>query len=801
MGMSEQPRISYSGGKGKLRHNNRDIVSSNVDPNRVKDNITFISLPVRVAYDKIFKEAQEEYDAKQKRNDRKIHNYFDKLFGDQPHADDLIVQNNNKQKSFYEYVVGIGDKDTMGYETNPEGAAIAEKILQEYAEGFQKRNPNFFVFNSVMHRDEATPHLHFDYIPYTDNCKKGMRRQQGIARALEEMGYGIGDHASARFVQAERKVFREICERHGITPAEEKESRGYTFTVDEYKKHQDKIAEYEEKEAELEQNHANIEAKTDKAEKKLKEIKSQYDVEAQELKDVLNKKARASEIKRSIFDRETQTYHKNMLEQTRGIGNEAYEKLTEANEKIKEAAYIQAKTETEKNELLKLKKELEDWENRLNATDAELKKQQSEIDRKIETTAKKLLEEKLTEMFGTVRSSREKRFEAFGHRFKASDGKTFTEKFLEEEASLIKKIGKKEYDSLGLNRSEYTCFYYHSAQKMNYIISQLDKEQIPYSENNVGFEIENKYIDIVHSLEDRYQETYDKDYDILKQTLDQLSLTAKDLNNLYEKLEINDYKIKKDGYVAACPKGSENFIRLDSLGPSYSELALKNRISGNQSFEKKYKEKLENISENNRLEYTTVKSIVFLMTAVQAQKYRFNKKHSNGVVVWVNNAELDKLTLLNKKINEGATLDSLKQDFSDADKATKELEKMLTYEKGSLDYYNDLKEKIEVVFKGKPAPESKIQEYKKELNSFKDFTITASNYSGIYQVIADEEKNINEIEKNLKEKRSQLDEAAEYYSLANKVMDDTYVQSLCYDEQTQKEHHYRSHRSHGGMSR
>ena len=91
--MSEQPRISYSGGKGNLRHNNRDIVSSNVDPNRVKDNITFISMPVRVAYDKIFKEAQEEYDAKQKRNDRKIHDYFDKLFGNQPHADDLIVQN------------------------------------------------------------------------------------------------------------------------------------------------------------------------------------------------------------------------------------------------------------------------------------------------------------------------------------------------------------------------------------------------------------------------------------------------------------------------------------------------------------------------------------------------------------------------------------------------------------------------------------------------------------------------------------------------------------------------------------
>lgn len=801
MGMSEQPRISYSGGKGKLRHNNRDIVSSNVDPNRVKDNITFISLPVRVAYDKIFKEAQEEYDAKQKRNDRKIHNYFDKLFGDQPHADDLIVQNNNKQKSFYEYVVGIGDKDTMGYETNPEGAAIAEKILQEYAEGFQKRNPNFFVFNSVMHRDEATPHIHFDYIPYTDNCKKGMRRQQGIARALEEMGYGVGDHASARFVQAERKVFREICERHGITPAEEKESRGYTLTVEEYKKHQDKIAEYEEKEAELKQNHANIEAKTNKAEKKLKEIESQYDAEAQELKNILNKKARASEIKMSIFDRETQTYHKNMLEKTRAIGDEAYKDVTEANNKFKEAAYIQAKNETKENELLELKNELENWENRLNAKDAELKKQQSEIDRKIETTAQKLLEEKLSEMFGKVRSTREKRFEVFCNQYKLSDGKTITEKFLEGEAELIKKIGEKEYNSLGINRSEYTCFYFPYTPLMNHVLSQLDKKNIPYIENDLGFEIENKFIDIVNSLENSYTEEYHQSYEDTKRLIDILSLRSKDLNDFFEKLEKNHYKIKREGYASVCPEDSEIFIRLDSLGPSYSELALDNRISGNQNFENKYTKKLENISENNRLEYTTVKSMVLLMTAIKAQRYHFNKKHSNGIVAWVNNAELDKLSLLNKMINEGTTIDTLKQNFSDANEAVKKYEKELDDEKRLLDYYNTLKEKIEVVFKGKPAPESKIQEYKKELNSFEDFTITAYNYTGIYKVIDDEEKTINEIEKNLKEKRNLLEEAAEYYSLANKVMDGTYVQSLCNDEKNQKEHRYVPHRSHGGMSR
>ena len=455
----------------------------------------------------------------------------------------------------------------------------------------------------------------------------------------------------------------------------------------------------------------------------------------------------------------------------------------------------------EKNELLKLKKELEDWENRLNATDAELKKQQSEIDKKIETTAKKLLEEKLSEMFGKVRSTREKRFEVFCNQYKLSDGKTITEKFLEGEAELIKKIGEKEYNSLGVNRSEYTCFYFPYTPLMNHVLSQLDKKNIPYIENDLGFEIENKFIDIVNSLENSYTEEYHQSYEDTKRLIDILSLRSKDLNDFFEKLEKNHYKIKREGYGSVCPEDSEIFIRLDSLGPSYSELALDNRISGNQNFENKYTKKLENISENNRLEYNTVKSIGLLMTAIKAQRYHFNKKHSNGIVAWVNNAELDKLSLLNKMINEGTTIDTLKQNFSDANEAVKKYEKELDDEKRLLDYYNTLKEKIEVVFKGKPAPESKIQEYKKELNSFEDFTITAYNYTGIYKVIDDEEKTINEIEKNLKEKRNLLEEAAEYYSLANKVMDGTYVQSLCNDEKNQKEHRYVPHRSHGGMSR
>lgn len=163
-----------------------------------------------------------------------------KLFGKEP--TDTILTNSNKQQSFYEHVVGIGDmfdtslvdkilKDGTEVKANPKAAKIATECLKEYADGFQKRNPNFYVFNAVIHLDETTPHLHLDSIPFADGYKKGMTRQQGIAKALEAMGYGKGEDAVKRFTEAERNVLRKICESHGIAIAKEEKGRGQNIAA------------------------------------------------------------------------------------------------------------------------------------------------------------------------------------------------------------------------------------------------------------------------------------------------------------------------------------------------------------------------------------------------------------------------------------------------------------------------------------------------------------------------------------------------------------------------------------------
>lgn len=256
--------ISYARGKGKLRHNNRDIISPNVDQSRIANNITLKQQSLADAYEEIFGDATAEYNAKQRRSDRKIENYFKKLFGENPDSmqADTILRDKDKRQSFYEYVVSFGTMHDTGYASNPDMAATSVECLKEYMAGFQERNPQFHVFNAVIHQDEATPHLHYDMIPFAEGYKTGLTKQQSISKALEQMGYGTGADAIANFTQSERNVFREICKKHGVEIAEETKGRGHTYTCEEYRqtaeKNKQEIAESEQKKVAVEEELADL---------------------------------------------------------------------------------------------------------------------------------------------------------------------------------------------------------------------------------------------------------------------------------------------------------------------------------------------------------------------------------------------------------------------------------------------------------------------------------------------------------------------------------------------------------------
>ena len=259
----KEKRISFGQGKGSIAHNNREFVADNVDVFRTPDNITFVCQPIGEAYDLLFKESTERYNAKQKRNDRKVHDsYYEHLFGVKPC--NTVRTASDKRKSFYEDVVQIGKMEDSGYGT--EDFQLMADCLEEYMKEFQNRNPNFYVFNAVLHMDEETPHLHIDYIP-VGHYKRGQDIQNGIAQALKEMGYGTGKQAIARWRVAEVEVLNKICLEHDIKPLAPEKARG-TVEIPEYKEQRRQADELAKQNAQADAELADKRAAIKYAEKK-----------------------------------------------------------------------------------------------------------------------------------------------------------------------------------------------------------------------------------------------------------------------------------------------------------------------------------------------------------------------------------------------------------------------------------------------------------------------------------------------------------------------------------------------------
>lgn len=223
--------ISFVKGKGSISHNNREFVADNVDWNRMDWNVYYIQQPLREAYDQIFGQAIEEYNAKQKRKDRWVTDYLTD-----------IKNSGNNEKQFYEIVVQIGKKEDTGV-LCAEGqlsvdAQTAKEILDEYVRSFQERNPNLYLFNAVLHMDEATPHLHLDYIPVAHGYRTKMHTRNSLTKALQEMGIEPAtsklDNETMHWQKRERDFIMGMCRERGLDVEVLGEKRD-NYTIPEYK--------------------------------------------------------------------------------------------------------------------------------------------------------------------------------------------------------------------------------------------------------------------------------------------------------------------------------------------------------------------------------------------------------------------------------------------------------------------------------------------------------------------------------------------------------------------------------------
>ena len=216
--------ISAMRGKGSLSHNRRDFIAENVDSSRTPLNIEYCNEDIRAVYHELFDNALARYNEKQTRKDRIIDDYYEK------------IRTGKQEKPFEELIIQIGNKDDMN--ASSENGQLARQMLDEYMQSFQQRNPTLRVFSAHLHMDEATPHLHIDFVPFTTGSKRGLETRVSLKKALEALDFtgGTKSHTELnQWIEAEKQALASIMARHDIE-WEQKGTHEEHLSVLDYKK-------------------------------------------------------------------------------------------------------------------------------------------------------------------------------------------------------------------------------------------------------------------------------------------------------------------------------------------------------------------------------------------------------------------------------------------------------------------------------------------------------------------------------------------------------------------------------------
>ncbi len=596
--------ISFTLGKGSsphggnIRHNNRDYYAENVQKNNTALNVEYKRQDIEEAFHELFDDALKEYNDKQSRKDRVIDDYYSHL------------KNSKRESPFYEAIIQFGNTDDTP--CGSERGEIAKQMLDEYMNDFQKRNPNLFVFNAVLHMDEASPHIHIDFIPYyTKGRTNGLQKGVSMKAALDEQGFKAHGQKLNRLVAweaSERKAMEKILHDHKYVRAEKQDYHKH-MSVEDYKF---KMAEAPMREA----------------------LRKQHFVSS--------------------------------------------EKITEEN-------------------IRKLRMSVENSKERI----AELEKEKT---------------------------------------------------------------------------SPHKSFFYSDPDKQAFIQSRMDAAHIPYVETEHGFDAQECYVEQIRHWEKEFKSSSKSYRDKLMNDIDRLLMQCKDVEELYKKLQAEGYSVKFGKYVSVRPPKAERFIRLKSLGEEYNERALQNRIQNSIKFESKLSENIEKAKVENSPTYKTLSTIRFYTVTFKKGLLPCRKKFKQQPFSWTNDEELDKLLLLNKKINQGATIESMKTEFANLEQQLKEKNEAAAEAQKKVQRLSKGQEAFEVLFEGKKSDKITLEEAQTYQKRYPN--INANTYRQAIEIVDEARREHDNIKNEVKELEKKIRELSGAVSIAEQVRAGTYVQEL-----------------------
>ena len=268
--------ISFMTGKGSVNHNSRKFHAKNTDPERSCLNVEYCNENVKDVYHELFDEALAWYNEKQTRSDRRIDDYYEK------------IRSGKQEKPFHEIILQIGDKDNMGAKT--ENGQLAAKVLDKYMRDFQRRNPTLRVFSAYLHMDEATPHLHIDFVPYTTGSRRGIDTRVSLKQALSALGFKGGTRRETelnQWVAYEKEQLAAVMREYGIEWEKKGTHEKHLSVLDFEKKERAKeVAELEQSISDGKERLSDIQIQHRKAVQETEQIRQKGEAIRQEVSEL-----------------------------------------------------------------------------------------------------------------------------------------------------------------------------------------------------------------------------------------------------------------------------------------------------------------------------------------------------------------------------------------------------------------------------------------------------------------------------------------------------------------------------------
>jgi len=392
--MTIRRTISAMSGDGVVAHNRRTYFAENVDPTRTHLNIEYCYTPIEQAYHNLFDEALAEFNAKQKRKDRCIENYYEKICS------------GKQEKPFYEVIFQIGNREDMAAAS--ENGELAKTVLDKFYHSFVERNPQLHVYSAHLHMDEATPHLHIDFIPFTSGSKRGLSTRVSLKQALADQGItGEGRSLTERdlWVQKEKEALAEMMLEHGIEWEQKGEHREH-LSVLEYKREMrtQELAELTEQTQEKAAEAAALDKQIEKTKQQKVNIES---IDKIEVKPVMLSPSRVS-LEKTDYETLSTAAKKYYAQEKKEF---KLQKLLDAANKMIEELKSKIKSLIAENS--SLRDELSEYKsvrNRLNS--ANLEQENERLQRKVRTYEEVISDNKLWHLFGKVRGKTHTRNDA-----------------------------------------------------------------------------------------------------------------------------------------------------------------------------------------------------------------------------------------------------------------------------------------------------------------------------------------------------------------------------------------------------